>query len=66
MIHAGGGDAWADEATFHAVEIDGPRVARMSWRFDIRSQYQAGSPERLIRCPAERLHAARAEVVAAG
>jgi len=26
----------------------------------------ARSPERLIRCPAERLHAARAEVVAAG
>jgi hypothetical protein len=23
MIHAGGGDAWADETTFHAIESDG-------------------------------------------
>ena len=27
MIHAGGGDAWADETTFHTLAIEGPAPA---------------------------------------
>jgi nucleoside-diphosphate-sugar epimerase len=30
MIHAGGGDAWADETTFHPVGGDGPAAAAIS------------------------------------
>lgn len=30
MVHAGGGDAWADEATFHPVAGDGPAAAAIA------------------------------------
>ncbi|HEX6132250.1 MAG TPA: NAD(P)-dependent oxidoreductase, partial [Actinomycetota bacterium] len=48
MIHAGGGDAWADETTFHPVGGDGPAAAAISAVRDMEAAIEASGLDWLV------------------
>lgn len=48
MIHAGGGDAWADETSFHPIEIDGPAPAAIAAVRDMEAIIDESSLDWLI------------------
>lgn len=48
MIHAGGGDAWADETTFHPVGEDGPATAAISAVRDMEATIEESGLDWLV------------------
>ena len=48
MVHAGGGDAWADETTFHDLEGDGVAAAALAAALDMEATIRHSDLDWLI------------------